>query len=87
VADSFVSKELVALAPPAVKVNIVAPVERRYSVWIGGSILSSLATFQQMWLSKEEYDESGPSICSRRKCVVLFWCACSHVSAESFEHA
>merc|ERR1719453_957167 len=33
--------------------------DRKYSVWIGGSILSSLSTFQQMWISKQEYDESG----------------------------
>merc|ERR1712023_467339 len=44
------------------KVKIIAPPERKYSVWIGGSILSSLSTFQQMWISKQEYDESGPSI-------------------------
>ena len=55
-------KEITALAPPTMKINIVAPPERKYSVWIGGSILASLSTFQQMWISKQEYDESGPSI-------------------------
>ena len=30
------------------KVKVVAPPERKYSVWIGGSILASLSTFQQM---------------------------------------
>merc|ERR1712130_482450 len=40
--------------------------ERKYSVWIGGSILASLSTFQQMWISKQEYDESGPSIVHRK---------------------
>merc|ERR1719197_1990600 len=55
-------KELVALAPSTMKIKIIAPPERKYSVWIGGSILASLSTFQQMWISKEEYDESGPSI-------------------------
>ena len=44
----------------------VAPPERKYSVWIGGSILASLSTFQQMWISKQEYDESGPSIVHRK---------------------
>ena len=38
----------------------------KYSVWIGGSILASLSTFQQMWISKTEYDESGPSIVHRK---------------------
>ena len=55
-------KEITALAPSSMKVKIIAPPERKYSVWIGGSILASLTTFQQMWISKQEYDESGPSI-------------------------
>ncbi|XP_063718602.1 actin CyI, cytoplasmic-like [Symsagittifera roscoffensis] len=59
-------KEITALAPPTMKIKIVAPPERKYSVWIGGSILASLATFQQMWISKNEYDESGPSIVHRK---------------------
>jgi len=60
------TKELTALAPSTMKIKIVAPPERKYSVWIGGSILSSLSTFQQMWISKAEYDESGPSIVHRK---------------------
>jgi len=60
------NKEITALAPPTMKIKIVAPPERKYSVWIGGSILASLATFQQMWISKNEYDESGPSIVHRK---------------------
>ena len=60
------SKEITALAPASMKVKIIAPPERKYSVWIGGSILSSLSTFQQMWISKQEYDESGPSIVHRK---------------------
>jgi len=60
------SKEMTALAPPTIKVKVVAPPERKYSVWIGGSILSSLSTFQQMWITKDEYNESGPSIVHRK---------------------
>jgi len=60
------TKELTALAPSTMKIRVVAPPERKYSVWIGGSILSSLSTFQQMWISKEEYDESGPAIVHRK---------------------
>ncbi|CAJ1069634.1 LOW QUALITY PROTEIN: actin%2C non-muscle 6.2-like [Xyrichtys novacula] len=59
-------KEITALAPPTMKIKIIAPPERKYSVWIGGSILASLSTFQQMWISKQEYDESGPSIVHRK---------------------
>ena len=64
--DTRLEKELSALAPASMKVKVVAPPERKYSVWIGGSILSSLSTFQQMWISKQEYDESGPSIVHRK---------------------
>ncbi|KAM7203400.1 Actin/actin-like protein [Naviculisporaceae sp. PSN 640] len=59
-------KELTALAPRSMKVKIIAPPERKYSCWIGGSILASLSTFQQLWISKQEYDECGPSIVHRK---------------------
>jgi len=59
-------KEITALAPSTIKIKIIAPPERKYSCWIGGSILASLSTFQQMWISKAEYDESGPSIVHRK---------------------
>merc|ERR1719447_2384089 len=52
--DVRLTKEMTALAPASIKVKIVAPPERKYSVWIGGSILSSLSTFQEMWISKDE---------------------------------
>ncbi|KAG5645793.1 hypothetical protein DXG03_005330 [Asterophora parasitica] len=58
-------KELTSLSPASMKVKIVAPPERKYSVWIGGSILASLSTFQNLWCSKQEYDESGPGIVHR----------------------
>ena len=60
-------KDLFGLAPTTMKIKIIAPPERKYSVWIAASILASLSTFQQMWISKQEYDESGPSI-FHRKC-------------------
>ncbi|KAI8804831.1 actin-2 [Cladochytrium replicatum] len=61
-------REITALAPTTMKVKVIAPPERKYSVWIGGSILASLSTFQSMWVSKQEYDEAGPTIV-HRKCV------------------
>nr|AEW46682.1 actin [Ulva linza] len=60
------SKEVSSHAPSSMKVKVVAPPERKFSVWIGGSILASLSTFQQMWIAKSEYDESGPSIVHRK---------------------
>ena len=42
------SKDINALAPSSMKIKVVAPPGRKYSVWIGGSILASLSTFQQV---------------------------------------
>ena len=40
--------------------------ERRFGSWIGGSILASLGSFQQMWISKQEYEEGGKSQVDRK---------------------
>ncbi|MHA2030862.1 MAG: hypothetical protein ACW99Q_15895, partial [Candidatus Kariarchaeaceae archaeon] len=56
------SKELIAMVPEGVEVKVVAPPERRYSVWIGGSIFASLKTFGKKWVTngtKKEYGDSG----------------------------
>jgi actin-related protein len=62
------ARELKALATPemGMKIRVVAPPERLDSAWIGGSILASLSTFHDMWVSKREYDESGPGIIHRK---------------------
>jgi actin-related protein len=57
-----VAKEVRELVPDGVKVNVVAPAERKYSVWIGGSVLASLPSFSHMWITKDDYDVSGPSV-------------------------
>jgi len=66
--DQRMKDEITSLAPQTMVVKIVAPPERKYSVWIGGSILASLSTFEDMWVTKDEYDESGPGIV-HRKCT------------------
>jgi len=51
------------------KTKISAPLtvaERRFSSWIGGSILGSLGTFHQMWISKQEYEETGKFIVDKK---------------------
>jgi len=61
-------KELKTLVPPSMRVNVVAPPDRKYSVWLGGSILSSLESFQQMWITGLEYQDYGPHIV-HKKCI------------------
>ena len=57
-------KEITALAQPK-KTYIITPPERKYSVWIGGSILASLGDYHQLWISKQDYEENGPFIAHR----------------------
>lgn len=42
--------------------HISAIEARKYGSWIGGSVLTSLSTFQQLWVSRAEYDEYGPTV-------------------------
>ena len=67
--DARLSAELSNLLPGFVKPKIVASrysIERSYSSWIGGSILTSLGSFQQLWLSKTEYEEYGVTLSIQR---------------------
>lgn len=61
-----IEKEITNLAPQSIKVKVVAPPERKYAVWIGGSILAYLATFPQMVITHEEYNDAGPAIVHRK---------------------
>ena len=61
-----IGKEVKKSVPDNFKVRIIASPERKYSVWIGGSILSSLPSFQDMWITKKEYTEFGKSIIHRK---------------------
>ena len=61
-------KELTALVPSSIKVRVIAAPERKYMVWIGGGMLAQLSSFQDCWITKEEYEESGAEIV-HRKCV------------------
>lgn len=72
--------EVRRIAPPDTKIRISAPQvsllrffrglyffqERIYSTWIGGSILASLDTFRNMWVSKREYEEEGKRVIHRK---------------------
>ncbi|KNC84742.1 beta-centractin [Sphaeroforma arctica JP610] len=44
---------------PGNDIKVTAPKDRLYSTWVGGSILASLSTFKQMWISHSDYDEYG----------------------------
>jgi len=63
-----IQSELTRIYPSSkVRVNAAGmPVERRFGSWIGGSIVASLGSFHQMWISKKEYEEHGAGIVEKR---------------------
>jgi centractin len=56
-----VRKAMPKSAVSGTKIRIAAPPNRDMMTWMGGSILSSLAAFKTLWVSKQQYEESGPS--------------------------
>ncbi|KAH0750715.1 hypothetical protein KY290_029947 [Solanum tuberosum] len=67
------SKEITALAPSSMKIKVVAPPERKYNVWIGGSILASLSTFQQVLSTGQEIPIKLPvdMLCVKSLCMCI----------------
>lgn len=63
--EARLAKEMATLAPER-KVTVRAPPSRKYSSWIGGSILGSLPAFEEIWITKEEYDKYGPGVVHSR---------------------
>jgi len=67
--EQHLSLEISYLVPNMYRCKVIASrntLERRYSPWIGGSVLTSLGSFQQLWLSKAEYEEYGAMLASQR---------------------
>lgn len=60
-----VLKELKLLCEPQTKIKIFAPPERKYSTWIGGSILSGLSTFKKIWVARKDWEENPGSVHAR----------------------
>lgn len=60
-------KELQGMFPnnkDQIKVN--AQKERLYSSWIGASVVCSISNFQQMWVSKNDWEEIGSSVIHKK---------------------
>lgn len=57
-------QEIRRLAPSSKEVNVVIPPNREYAAWIGGSMLASSDTFEQMVFTYEEFSDwmRGPKL-------------------------
>lgn len=65
--DVRLAREVKALAPDSMTIHVIAPPDPEHAVFIGGSILSSLSTFEEMWVTAPEYDQSGSGIFDRKR--------------------
>ena len=65
-----IEKEMKIIAGEKQKINLIADKDRGYCAWIGGGILSGLDAFDEMWITREEYDEYGSAIV-HKKCIGL----------------
>lgn len=70
--ENRLTTEMTNLLPMNYRCRVISPkhtVEKIHAPWIGGSILTSLGSFQQLWLSRKQYDDYGVTLASRRfKC-------------------
>lgn len=52
-------KMIADLVSSTTKIQIKADPERKFSTWLGGAVLASMPSYQQMWISKDAYEEHG----------------------------
>uniref|UniRef100_A0A8D0H668 Actin-related protein T2 n=1 Tax=Sphenodon punctatus TaxID=8508 RepID=A0A8D0H668_SPHPU len=64
--DERIFKGLEHQVPKGAPIKFIAPPDRWFSTWIGGSIITSLTSFKQMWVTASDYKEFGPNIVQRR---------------------
>ena len=66
--DDRLKKEIDLNAPEnsGWKTRVFGLVDRKLSCWIGGSIMASLSHMDQLWITKQKYEEIGPNIIAQR---------------------
>ncbi|KAJ7306454.1 hypothetical protein JRQ81_009807 [Phrynocephalus forsythii] len=64
--DERIFKGMETQVPQGVPIKVISPPDRWFSAWIGASIITSLSTFKQMWVTAADYREFGPNVVQRR---------------------
>ena len=59
-------KEIQALAPSPMGPEVEAPADRKFSCWLGAAILSKIKAFNDIWITKAEYEEDSENIVHRK---------------------
>ena len=58
--------EMCGVIPPHAVANVHASGERKHVAWLGGSVLGSLSSTKDLWITKAEYDELGGGVVIRK---------------------
>lgn len=66
--EERILKEMHLQVPVGMLVKIIAPPERKYSVWVGASVLSCLTSFKSMWITVRDYGDFGAAVVHRKCC-------------------
>ena len=64
--EERMTKDLIKKTGPSIIVRVFAPFYINFSAWNGGSVMSCVSSFQQMWITKAEYEEAGPSVVHKK---------------------
>ena len=59
-------KEVQALAPSPMGPQVFSPADRKHSSWLGGAILANIEKFDQMWITKKEFEDEGKAIVNKK---------------------
>jgi len=62
-------KMIADLVTPSTNIQIKADPERKFSTWLGGAVLASMPSYQQMWISKETYEEKGSAAIDEKSLI------------------
>lgn len=62
--DLRLATELKKLAPAA-EVKVASSPQREFSSWLGAAKMTALPSFENRWVSRQDYDESGPAVVHR----------------------
>ncbi len=59
-------KEVMALTPPSIQIDVVTSEDQGNMAWFGGSMISDMSTFKEdSCISKTTFEEEGPKAISR----------------------
>eukprot|EP01080_Neovahlkampfia_damariscottae_P012595 gene12595-6415_t len=64
------TQEIKKLAPNSFKVQVEAPVDRKFGAWTGASVMCSMQSFNDSWMTREEYDDDGPSAVHKKSRLI-----------------